>query len=261
MNLTTRDRHPEQMDQPELDYQSHLKALNALRRLNRIALTAELLFPVLETIFRENRVRTFRVLDIATGGGDLPIRLTEMAERRHLPWIVDGCDFSQTALDIAADRARQAGLENQRFFQRDLLRMELPLGYDVLICSQFLHHLSEAEAVLLLQKMRRATRHSVIVHDLIRSRMGYFMAEVVCHILTRSPVIQNDGPLSVRAAFQIPEVRRLAEGAGLNDCRITQHWPQRFLLTWKRSQKTSQGDPDSYREEETALDKSELQVF
>ena len=53
-------------------------------------------------------------------------------------------------------------------------------------------------------------------------------------ILTRSPIVHVDGPLSVRAGFQPGEVLDMADRAGLRGARITRHWPQRLLLSWRR---------------------------
>ncbi|MFN5696272.1 MAG: hypothetical protein ACK486_04460 [Cyanobacteriota bacterium] len=53
-------------------------------------------------------------------------------------------------------------------------------------------------------------------------------------LLSRSPIVQIDGPLSVGGAFQLDEVRQLASAAGLAGAQITRFWPERFLLSWRR---------------------------
>ena len=116
-----------------------------------------------------------------------------------------------------------------------LLSGDLPTGYDVVSCSLFLHHLEESDAILLLNRMATAARRLVLIDDLIRSRWGYLLALVGCHLLSGSHVVHVDGPTSVAAAFTPSEVLRLAERAGLQGATLTRHWPQRFFLTWKAS--------------------------
>ena len=53
-------------------------------------------------------------------------------------------------------------------------------------------------------------------------------------LLTRSPVVRVDGPLSVRAAFRAEEIGAMADSAGLDGARLTSHWPQRLLLHWTK---------------------------
>jgi hypothetical protein len=81
--------------------------------------------------------------------------------------------------------------------------------------------------------MAQAARRLIVVNDLSRSRLGYFVAQVACRTITRSDVVRVDGPRSVAAAFRPCEARRLAQRAGLPGARVRRRWPFRFLLTWE----------------------------
>jgi 2-polyprenyl-3-methyl-5-hydroxy-6-metoxy-1,4-benzoquinol methylase len=177
--------------------------------------------------------RPLRVLDIATGAGDVPIGLWRRAVRTGVPLEVAGCDLSPGAVRHAK---RQAGGARApvRFFQLDALRRELPSGYDVLICSLFLHHLDNREAVELLGKLSRAARHLVLVNDLRREAIGWLLAWSCPRLLTASPVVHTDAVLSVRAAFTLAEMRELAVRAGLHGATIAPRWPRRLLLCWRK---------------------------
>jgi hypothetical protein len=102
------------------------------------------------------------------------------------------------------------------------------------MCSLFLHHLDEPQAVELLRRMSESARHLVLVNDLIRGRLGYALAWLGTRLLTRSRVVHVDGPLSVEGAFTRAEALELAERAGLHGATIVRRWPCRFLLTWQR---------------------------
>ena len=104
----------------------------------------------------------------------------------------------------------------------------------MLISSLFLHHLDSDDAVTLMRQMSRACRQAVLINDLRRTRFGYALAVLACRLLTRSPIVHVDGPLSVRAAWSDVEVQQLAAEAGLNQPQISHHWPQRFLLSWRK---------------------------
>src|SRR5262249_49879331 len=140
---------------------------------------------------------------------------------------------SANAVAYANQRARARSAE-VRFFPRDVLRDELPEGYDVFTVSLFLHHLEEEQAVDLLRRMARATRQAILVNDLVRSALGYALAWLGTRVLSRSDIVHMDGPLSVRAAFSVAEVSELARRAGLEGAWVKRCWPWRFLLTWSR---------------------------
>jgi hypothetical protein len=82
--------------------------------------------------------------------------------------------------------------------------------------------------------MGEASRSLVLVNDLIRSPLGYGLAWVGCRLLSRSPIVHFDGPVSVQGAFQLQEVQALAARAGLLGATLRRSWPERYLLSWRR---------------------------
>jgi hypothetical protein len=124
-----------------------------------------------------------------------------------------------------------------RFFVWDAVHDPLPahgVGYDVVTCSLFLHHLPEEEAVRLLRRLWQLAGQVVLVNDLVRGLPGFLLAYVGSRLLSSSHVVHTDGPRSVEAAFSCPEVLELARRAGLEGARVERRWPCRFLLTWRR---------------------------
>jgi 2-polyprenyl-3-methyl-5-hydroxy-6-metoxy-1,4-benzoquinol methylase len=228
-----RCRQPELMDQPSLEAAEHERALCGLRRINALSRTAAFLWPPIARLarFRNEPSNPLRVLDLATGGGDVPICLARHAARSRLTVKIDGCDKSPQAVCFARSRALARGSQ-VGFFVHDALGDSLPEEYDVVSCSLFLHHLAEPDAISLLGRMASAARSLVLVDDLMRSRTGYLLAMVGCHVLSRSRVVHVDGPVSVAAAFTADEALSLAQRAGLKGAVLKRHWPQRFLISW-----------------------------
>jgi SAM-dependent methyltransferase len=232
-SLARRCRVAELMDRPDLDETAHALALKGLGRINRVSSSASILWPAIAALGRGNPGRMIRVLDLATGGGDVAIDLARRVRRAGLEVRIEGCDVSPVGVAFAARAARAAGVP-VRFFRLDALSEPLPEGFDILTCSLFLHHLADDDAVGLLRAMAGAARHSIAVNDLVRSRIGYGIAWAGCRLLSRSPIVHHDGPASVRAAFSLAEARQLAERAGLDGCKLERRWPWRFLLSWSR---------------------------
>jgi len=226
--LRTRERIPELMDAPAIDPAEHRRALAALARINRVTNSAGLLWPAIRRL-ATRLGRTIRVLDVATGSGDVPAGLLARAKRSGIPLEVAGCDVSPTAIDLA--RRQQRGIE---FIVLDALHQPLPRGFDVVTCSLFLHHLSRDDALALLANMEHAVRYLVLLNDLARARFSFVGVWLACRMLTRSPIVRFDGPASVRSAFTVAEAAALAERAGLAGATVRTKFPARFLLSWER---------------------------
>jgi SAM-dependent methyltransferase len=221
------------MDQPGLSPSRHVRALRGLARINLVSGSAGILWGPLEALGRALGTRSLRVLDVASGGGDVPIRLWRRARRAGLDWDVEGCDISPVAVEHAHSCATRAGAD-VRFFVHDALRDPLPAGYDAVISSLFLHHLDADEARTFLRRLADSAGRLLLINDLVRSWPGLILAHMGSRLLSASPVVHTDGPRSVAAAFTPAEALALAEQAGLHGATVTRRWPCRYLLTWRR---------------------------
>lgn len=223
------------MDDPALDRAAHRRALAGLRRINAWSGTAGYLSRAITPIASERGLARPRILDVACGGGDLAIQLVRRLHGSGIDAVVHGCDISSTAVEHATANAAAQQASGCEFFQHDVLRQPLTSDYDIITTTLFLHHLQEADAVALLRGLAACTRHALLVDDLIRSRRGYWLAKLGCHVLSRSPIVHYDGPASVRGAYTLQEVSELAADAGLQSVTLTRHWPERFLMTYTKA--------------------------
>jgi 2-polyprenyl-3-methyl-5-hydroxy-6-metoxy-1,4-benzoquinol methylase len=228
--LFPRRRVAELMDDPALDEERHRQALRGLASINWWSRSAASLWPALESLIRTHPA-PLRVLDVACGAGDNVVALAKRAQRRGLLMSFSGCDVSSTALTMARQRAECRGVAVD-FFKHDALAANFPGEYEVVLSSLFLHHLEEADALRLLQGMARAAKSLVLVNDLRRCRMGYWAAQVVPRLLTRSPIVHVDAPRSVEAAFTPEEGLYLAKRAGLQEACVQLVGPWRWQLIW-----------------------------
>jgi 2-polyprenyl-3-methyl-5-hydroxy-6-metoxy-1,4-benzoquinol methylase len=231
VSLRSRCRHAELMDHPCLDAAEHWQALRGLARINWLSRSDAIAWPGIRRLVSASHRSTIRVLDLASGGGDVPIALAKRAQRAGLSIHVEGCDISAQAVQFAEARARQLGLAVP-FFKLDVLNDAIPQGFDVLTCSLFLHHLEADAAIAFLRKSAAATSRLFLVNDLLRGPAEFALAWTVCRMVTRSRVVHHDGPASVAGAFTAAEARGLVQKAGLEGAILTKHWPRRFLLSW-----------------------------
>ena len=226
--LQERERIPELMDDPLLDPDEHHRALTALSHINYISASASVLWPAIRNLAWELQ-RPIRVLDVATGSGDIPASLLRKARATGIELQLFGCDISPRAIERA-----WTNCPDGHFFHHNVVQAPLPSEFDVVCSSLFLHHLSQDDAITVLARMKQATRNLVLVNDLVRSRINFVAVWLACRLLTRSPVVHFDGPASIRSAFTRAEALGLAERAGLKGATTRHHFPCRFLLKWRR---------------------------
>lgn len=228
-----RELTPELMDDPEIEPGEHRRALAGLARLNRLSVASGPVWRGMRR-FARGLGRPVRVLDVATGSGDVAVGLARRARRGGVEVDLTASDISVTALAASVERAERAGVR-LRALEHDVFAGPLPGRYDVVMCSLFLHHLDEEGAALVLARMRGAADGLVLASDLVRDRVGLAMAFGASRAFTRSRVVHVDAVKSVRAAFTVHELRALASEAGMGAARVVRVWPRRMLLRWSRS--------------------------
>jgi ubiquinone/menaquinone biosynthesis C-methylase UbiE len=171
-----------------------------------------------------------RLLDVGTGGGDIPRALLHRARQAGQKLEIAASDVRDEVLEIARRR-----LVDEPAVALELAspeRLQHPDGaFEVVHASLLLHHLEPQQAAALLAEMSRLASRAVIVNDLFRRWHAWLGAWLLTRIATRNRYTRHDGPLSVRRAYQPAEIARLAEPAGLRPERLLREpLGQRYAL-------------------------------
>ncbi|MCH1494934.1 MAG: methyltransferase domain-containing protein [Rubripirellula sp.] len=227
--MKQRDLQPEVMDDPSLPVHDHLLALKGLARLNRASGIESSMFRMIRQFLHDRPDRRLRVLDVASGSGDVPIAWARRARREG--WRIDLTlvDNRQTACEEQQRLAALADL-SVKSIQQDCLTGSLPNGFDLVTCSLFFHHLTNPQVFQLLQSMQAATSGGLLLCDLERNRLNLELVRIASRCLTRSPVVHHDAVTSVRAAFTVKEFQPIASSALSRPFRIKRVFPCRFVL-------------------------------
>ncbi len=156
-----------------------------------------------------------RILDVATGSGDIPRLIVDLARRQNFSVHIDAIDQQASTIEIA--RRLSAVYPEIDFFCADLFEWNPPEPYDIVLCSLTLHHFSNDDAVRVLQKIRELSTARILVADLRRARWLTFAVYFVTATIYRDAMTKTDARLSAARAFSFIEMRELAECAGWRD--------------------------------------------
>lgn len=177
--------------------------------------------------------RRVRILDVGTGGGDIPRRIARWAERRGIDATVVGIDLSEPTVEYSRRKSEgRTGLEFRCADVRDLRPGE---RFDIVHAALTLHHFDDESAVDVLRTMGSLARWGVVINDLHRHPVAYHSIRWLTRLLSRSRLIRSDAPLSVLRAFRRGELVRLVARAGLPPARITWRWAFRWQVIISKS--------------------------
>jgi ubiquinone/menaquinone biosynthesis C-methylase UbiE len=225
-----RSNDPEHIDIGDYTPEEYEGCIVELQRVNQWLGDARALRLSLLADIEQADLRTFSVLDVAAGSGEL-LRVAATWTRRNK------LKGSFTALELNA-RSAKAILEKSSGFgeilsiRGDALRLPFTDGsFDYSICSLFTHHLDDREVVLALQELKRVARRRIFIIDLHRHPIAYYFYRTVGRLFLHNRLLREDGALSILRSFKPQELLNLASHAGLDDVRIERRFPYRLVLS------------------------------
>ncbi|UQN09549.1 class I SAM-dependent methyltransferase [Deinococcus sp. QL22] len=167
------------------------------------------------------------LLDIGSGGGDVPRRLAYWAAHDGFRLQVTAIDADARAVAYASSLGTAANLQFRQAFSGDLVQEGQT--FDFITSNHLLHHLTAPELTALLEDSERLCRVAVIHSDLERSALAYAAFGVGIGPWFRGSFIREDGMLSIRRSYTAPELAQVAPAGW----RVQRQWPYRTLLTYQ----------------------------
>ncbi|TWU47086.1 methyltransferase domain-containing protein [Rubripirellula reticaptiva] len=228
--MIKRELQPDWTGQSDRSDREYLQTLTGLAKLNQFTGVAAAMYRHLRKNAQVRNSSPMRVLDLASGAGDVPIAWARRAAYEGLAMQITALDICSDAIEEQQRRASAAGVAI-RSLQMDCLSSSLPCGFEFVTCSMFMHRLEEMQAVRLLQAMQATSEDGILVCDLDRSRLNLCLVSAGAYFLSRSPVVHQDVKTRVRSAFTANEFKQVAESALGRPVRVRRALPCHFMAT------------------------------
>ena len=221
----------EQMDDPDCDVEALERTYARFRLINVVVSNQRAVYrrwvrPCLSPS------QTRRVLDIGTGGADLPRALLRWARADGLRLEVTAIDPDPRALDWALRQPAEPGLVLRRVSSSELA--DAGERFDVVTSNHVLHHLDGREfGALLADSERLAGDGGIAVHgDIERTRLGYVGFALGTLPFERNLLagsyIRADGLTSIRRSHTAAELA----AALPRGWRVRRGIPSRLEVIW-----------------------------
>jgi SAM-dependent methyltransferase len=224
--LERRAMGPELMDGPDFGLEEVQSTFQMLVPVNRLFGGIR---PQLAFFRRESRgwdrQRTYRILDVGCGAGDMAVALVRWARRAGYHIQVDGVDRHPLIAELARERCR--AYPEISIASGDVLALR-GRNHDYVHASQFVHHFPDQEVAPLLHHLRGQARRKVVICDLVRAPLAYLATWLFT--LGTNPVFRHDARLSVRRGFEVDALDALLREGGLDSFSLEKHFFYRFLL-------------------------------
>jgi SAM-dependent methyltransferase len=224
---------PEIMDRPGNDVALLRADLDVLESINRFLGGCRIALGYLDEFMEAAPMRSLNILDLATGGADIPRTIVEWTRRRGIRVTITAVDGNPDILRVAREQC--AVYPEIHLEQHDLLALPYPTSsFDLVFCSLALHHFAEADVVAILRRIHDIARVGYIINDLRRNRVAIGLSKLMARTIITNPIARFDAPASCERAFSVGELRAMAAQAGITNIAIRRHWFFRMAMAGRK---------------------------
>lgn len=174
---------------------------------------------VIKTIPMNGRLK---ILDAGSGASDIFLPLKDIRKNINI--------FSMD-INPRACRYIKSNTPHFNIVCGDI--MEFPFKndcYDITHASLFLHHFHEDKIKAILKNLIVSSKYAVIINDLRRSILAYWGIKILTLVFSKSKMVKNDAPLSVKRAFVKNDLLKIINELGIKRFKIKRKWAFRWLI-------------------------------
>lgn len=230
INTSQRTSAPEIMDDFQMEGDSLRQTLDEIAGINQLLggnrITLQGVQQLLQSIPISN---TVSIVDVGCGNGDMLRTLADAARKEGRSVQLRGIDANRFTIEHAM--ALSAGYPEISYHCTDIFSEEFIVSeYDIVLCTLTLHHFSESEIKSLLQLLQRNARIGIVINDLHRSKVAYYLFCLFSFVWGLGPMAKEDGRISILRGFKRKELIALA--TSLNIVQYTLRWKWAYRYQW-----------------------------
>lgn len=234
-NFNIRASGEELMDNFDLKSEELTETLTFLEKVNLYLGGYSVLLSGIEKVLKEiapnskGDLPNLTILDAGCGSGDALRAIAKWNEKRGYSLNYLGVDANEFIVEDA--RKKSKNFSNMKYLAKDLFSEECSFAdIDIVVCGLFMHHLSEEEQIQFMEKCLHSDVQAILVNDLHRHWLGYYLFRLVCKVVRAPYMAKHDGLLSILKAFKRSELENLMQKTGIKIYELRWKWAFRYQL-------------------------------
>ena len=244
----------EHLDKGDYTAEEYEGCIVELQRVNRwLGDASALRHSLLREIDKLN-LRSFSVLDVGAGSGELLRVIAGWAGK-------SGRKAQLAGVELNARSAKAIVEHSTPFPEITAIRgdaFRLPFAdneFDYGMSSLFTHHFKNDDVVKILRELSRVSARGVFVIDLHRHMVAYYFYTTIGRLFLHNRLLREDGALSILRSFTPQELTGLAERAALKDIKVTRCFPYRLVLSAQKKEPLARFIRNLRKKEHTRIQK------
>ncbi len=168
-----------------------------------------------------------RILDVGCGNGDMLRSLAAYASGKGYTFTLYGIDANAFTIEHA--RACSVNFNNISYLCTDIFQEDLPSQeIDIILCTLTLHHFKDQEILRLLRYFHSQAKLGVVINDLHRSKLAYYLFKAICYVFGLNDMSREDGLVSILRGFKKKDLVYYSKQLQFRKVSIKWRWAFRY---------------------------------
>jgi len=225
-----RSYQSELLDRPDIPFEDIKRNMQELDFINRKLGGHEITLDGVVALIKNQMAfnSKLKIVEIGCGGGDNLRAIKQWAQHVHFDVSLEGIDINYDCIAYAKDQKRNSGIE---FIHSDYKEVSFQNKPDIIFSSLFCHHFIEEELIFMMKWMKQNSQLGFFINDLHRHPLAYHSIKILTKLFSRSYLVKNDAPLSVKRGFKRKEWNFILSKAGIANFNCQWRWAFRWLIT------------------------------
>lgn len=228
MNLSKRSYQQELLDDLNIPMEAIRQNMLELDTINTYLGGHRITIKGVKRLLEKQKV--IHVCEIGCGGGDNLAAIARWAGSNNIQLEITGIDINGHCIDVAKNRNDIGAKAN--WITSDYRSVSFSSCPDIIFSSLFCHHFTNESLVEQLQWMSRNAAHGFFINDLHRHWLAYYSIRILTQLFSKSYLVKNDAPLSVKRGFKKKEWIELLDKASIH-AEVSWQWAFRYLIVSK----------------------------
>jgi len=229
MDLRYRNTESELMDDPNVAIDTLRRVFKDINKINRFLGGNAITLGKVCKLIKEFPMQQYTIVDMGCGDGETLRELAIYFRKTDVDVVLIGLDLSENALSIG--RTLSVDFPEITFLKQDILTLKpMDLNCDILLCTLTMHHFSNEQIPLFLSQFTKLANIGVIINDLQRSALAYYLFKGFSAIFIKTKIAKHDGLISIKSGFKKQDL--ISFSKDLPHATHTINWKWAFRYVW-----------------------------
>ena len=227
-----RSYQKELLDRDDIPFEDIQQNMKELEFINHFLGGHNITLKGLFSLVKNTDGKNIRISEIGCGGGDNLYAIKCWAEMNNKEISISGIDINPECISYARNKNKNKGID---FICSDYRDHDFDNKPDIIFSSLFCHHFTNEQLVYMLKWMNENCTTGFFINDLHRHPVAFYSIKCLTRLFSKSYLVKNDAPLSVRRGFIKKDWNTLFMQAGLAPFHCQWKWAFRWLVCYTKN--------------------------